>query len=248
MSTFSDWNGPQTGMSANAMIKFADAYETMKREFETHKNQELTNSEQDPHKVKAYIDERLSNANNLATNNNNAIKCLLGKFAGINNIPVTISDIQSKINAKIGETDLVSFVKGLADTVAEMQAELNKLSLLQFDNVPVGAGIRWYQDTLPEDGTYVWANGQTLYGVNQNFPDLVSVWNLTSSDNIKVPCEDHTIFKVRKATRKIEPIQHAYVEEASDTTDTINALATKLESVQGILSDLTEQLAQLQNP
>jgi len=248
MSTFSDWNGPQTGTSANAMIKYADAYEAMKREFETHKNQELTNSEQDPHKVKAYIDARLSNANNLATNNNNAIKCLLSKFAGIDNVPVTISDIQSKINAKIGETDLVSFVKGLADTVAELQAELNKLSLLQFDNVPVGAGIRWYQDVLPEDGTYVWADGQTLYGVNQNFPELARVWKLESSDNVKVPHETHTIFKVRKATRKIEPIQHAYVEEASDTTDTINALATKLESVQSILTALQTQLDGLSNP
>ena len=89
------------------------------------------------------------------------------------------------------------------------------MSLLQFDNVPVGAGIRWYKDTLPADGTYVWANGQTLYGVNQNFPELAEVWELGSSDNVVVPKEDHTIFKVRKATKRVEAIQHAYIDAAA---------------------------------
>lgn len=245
MSTFSDWNGPQTGTSANALVKFADAYERMRKELGDHEKN--ISPSYDPHGAGAYVDNKIKSVADTALASEQAIKQLLKSIAGITKeqLPMTVADIETYFNSKLNDTTLISFVTALAARVTELEAELNKLSLLQFDNVPVGAGIRWYQDVLPEDGTYVWANGQTLYGVNQNFPELAKVWNLTSADNVKVPVEDHTIFKVRRATRHIRPIEHAYIEEAEDTTDTINALATQLSSIQEKLTELSDIVTEL---
>ena len=215
MGTFSDWSGPQTGASVGALTKFIDAYESMKREFEAHKNAELTNEAHDPHKVKAYIDAELTALSKKTDNSNQGVIKLLTYLAGIEHLPVSVQDIQDHITSKLDREDLITYTCALKARVDELEAELNKLSMLQFDNVPVGGGIRWWRDTLPEDGTYVWANGQTLYGVNQNFPELARVWELDSADNVKVPKEDHTIFKVRKATVEIKPIEHAYIAAAS---------------------------------
>ncbi|MBP5594479.1 MAG: hypothetical protein J6Y02_03790 [Pseudobutyrivibrio sp.] len=247
MSTFSDWNGPQNGTSANAMIKFANAYEDMKRDLNAHKDEELTNEAHDPHKTKAYIDQKVKSISDKASENRSAISCMLKRFAGIDNVPVTVQDIIDHIKSKIGDdTDLISFVMTLVARIETLEAELNTLSLIQFDNVPVGAGIRWYRDTLPEDGTFVWANGQTLYGVNQNFPELARVWEIGSADNVKVPKEDHTIFKVRKADRKIQAIQHAYIEPVSG--DATVDFTNRLESITSQLTALQQAVDNLSNP
>ena len=215
MSTFSDWNGPQTGTSATAIVKFADAYENMRKELGAHERN--IGPSYDPHGAGAYADSKVKPVADKALASEQAIKQLLKSIAGITKeqLPMTVADIETYFNSKLDNKTLVAFVTALATRVAELETELNTLSLLQFDNVPVGAGIRWWKETLPEDGTYVWANGQTLYGVNQNFPELARVWGLDSSGNIKVPKEDHTIFKVRKATVEIKPIEHAYIAAAN---------------------------------
>ena len=215
MSTFSDWNGPQTGTSANAMIKFADAYERMRKELGDHEKN--IGPSHDPHGAGAYADSKIKPVADKALASEQAIKQLLKSIAGItkDQLPMTVADLETYFNSKLDNKTLIAFVTALATRVTELEAELNTLSLLQFDNVPVGAGIRWWKDTLPEDGTYVWANGQTLYGVNQNFPELARAWELGSADNVVVPKEDHTIFKVRKATVEIKPIEHAYIAAAS---------------------------------
>lgn len=217
MSTFTDFNGPQSGPSSASMIQYANAYAELKNKLEAHIDKELSEADQsDPHKVKSYIDSSINSLDKAQSNTNNAVKRIFKYLTGIEDLPVSVQDIQDHIKSKIGDnTDLISFVMTLVKRITELEDQLHTLSLLQFDNVPVGSGIRWWKDTLPEDGTYVWANGQTLYGVNQNFPELARVWELDSSDNVKVPKEDHTIFKVRKATVEIRPIEHAYIATAS---------------------------------
>ena len=245
MGTFSDWNGPQTGTSANAMIKFADAYQTLLNKLNNHVSADIDPdsgrqpSAKDPHGLKDYIDKKMSTANETAINSKNAIVRLLTSVAGIDHIPVTVQDVEDHFKAKIGELDLVSFVKSLADEVKKLQDEVNTLSLIQFDNVPVGSGIRWWKDTLPEDGTYVWANGQTLFGVNQNFPELARVWEIDGSDNVVVPKETHTIFKVRKATKKIHAIEHAYIDEAHPEPEvTLAGLSTRITELSDMLTNI----------
>ena len=215
MSAFTESNFPSmpqvSGSSVNAMTKLADAYSAAKAVFEAHANKQVGPGS-DPHGIKTYFDEIEEKAKTVANNakrkSDNIEALLAGKRTP------GISSAQYLVNELGNEKDVIGVVKALLDRITALETELNTLSLLQFDNVPVGAGIRWYKDTLPADGTYVWANGQTLYGVNQNFPELAEVWELGSSDNVVVPKEDHTIFKVRKADREITAIQHAYIAEA----------------------------------
>ena len=215
MSAFTDVNFPNmpqvSGSSVNAMTKLADAYTAAKAVFETHANMQIGPGS-DPHGMKAYFDEIEEKAKTVANNAKHKADNIEALLAG-KRTP-GISSAQYLINELGNEKDVIGVVKALLDRITALETELHTLSLLQFDNVPVGAGIRWYKDTLPADGTYVWANGQTLYGVNQNFPELAEVWELGSSDNVVVPKEDHTIFKVRKATVEVKPIEHAYIAEA----------------------------------
>jgi len=215
MSAFTESNFPSmpqvSGSSVNAMTKLADAYSAAKAVFETHANMQIGPGS-DPHGIKAYFDEieeKAKDKANAASHKADNIEALLAgkRTAGI-------SSAQYLTNELGNDKDVIGVIKALLDRITALETELNTLSLLQFDNVPVGAGIRWYKDTLPADGTYVWANGQTLYGVNQNFPELARAWELDSADNVVVPKEDHTIFKVRKATVEIKPIEHAYIAEA----------------------------------
>lgn len=219
MSAFTENNVPggSPGASARAAIEYARAYDAMCQELSAHTAEKagavVGDKVLDPHGFKSYVDaieEKAKETAETAGRKANNIEALLaGKRAP------GLSSAQYLVNELGNEKDVIGVIKALLDRVTSLEKELNTLSLLQFDNVPVGAGIRWWKDTLPEDGTYVWANGQTLYGVNQNFPDLVHAWNLGSADNVKVPCEDHTIFKVRKATKRIEAIQHAYIDAAA---------------------------------
>ena len=219
MSAFTDVNVPggSPGASARAAIEYAKAYDAMHQDFSAHIAEKagaitLNGQVLDPHGFKSYIDaieaKAKDIANNAKTKADNIETLLAGKRAP------GLSSAQYLVKELGNEKDVIGVVKALLDRITELETELHTLSLLQFDNVPVGAGIRWYKDTLPADGTYVWANGQTLYGVNQNFPELAEVWELGSSDNVIVPKEDHTIFKVRKATVEIKPIEHAYIAEA----------------------------------
>ena len=220
MSAFTENNVPggSPGASARAAIEYARAYDAMRQDFSAHiaeKAGATTSNNQvlDPHGFKAYVDAIEGKAKETAEaagrKANNIEALLAGKRAP------GLSSAQYLVNELGSEKDVIGVIKTLLDHIAKLESELNTLSLLQFDNVPVGAGIRWWRDELPEDGTYVWANGQTLYGVNQNFPELKRAWKLGSADNVKVPCEDHTIFKVRKATKRIEAIQHAYIDAAA---------------------------------
>lgn len=220
MSAFTENNVPggSPGASARAAIEYARAYDAMRQDFSAHiaeKAGATTSNNQvlDPHGFKAYVDAIEGKAKETAEaakrKADNIEALLAGKRTS------GLSSAQYLVNELGDEKDVIGVIKTLLGRITELEAELNTLSLLQFDNVPVGAGIRWWKDTLPEDGTYVWANGQTLYGVNQNFPDLARAWEIGSADNVKVPCEDHTIFKVRKATKRIEAIQHAYIDAAA---------------------------------
>lgn len=218
MSSFTEANVPggSPGASARAAIEYARAYDAMRQELSAHIAEKAgtTSNDQtlDPHGFKSYVDaieEKAKETAEVAKRKANNIEALL---AG--NRTQGLSSAQYLVNELGNDKDVISVIKTLLDRIDILEKELNTLSLLQFDNVPVGAGIRWWKDTLPEDGTYVWADGQTLYGVNQNFPDLARVWEIGSADNVKVPKEDHTIFKVRKATRRIEAIQHAYIDTA----------------------------------
>lgn len=218
MSAFTPDNMPQTtGMSAAAQIQYAKAYDAMRAELATHTAEKTGVNEADPHGTKAYVDAQVG----VAKNNANLAKSLASRLERIF-IGDKESDaagfgqtLEQYANKKLDNQSMLQFVTALVTRMEKLEADYNKLSLLQFDNVPVGAGIRWWKDTLPEDGTYVWANGQTLYGVNQNFPELARAWELGSADNVQVPKEDHTIFKVRKATVEIKPIEHAYIAAAS---------------------------------
>lgn len=215
MSAFTEANFPGmpqvSGSSVNAMTKLADAYNAAKAVFEAHANKQVGPGN-DPHGIKAYIDELENKAKDTANNAKHKVDNIEALLAG-KRTP-GLSSAQYLTNELGNDKDVIGVIKTLLNRITALETELNTLSLLQFDNVPVGAGIRWYRDTLPADGTYVWANGQTLYGVNQNFPELAEVWELGSSDNVVVPKEDHTIFKVRKATVEIKPIEHAYIAEA----------------------------------
>lgn len=215
MSAFTENNVPggSPGASARAAIEYARAYDAMRQDFSAHIAEKAGVNGADPHGTKAYIDAIEKKAKDTAKAAKDKADVIEDLLAGKRTSG--LSSAQYLINELGDEKDVIGVIKTLLNRIAELEAELNTLSLLQFDNVPVGAGIRWWKDTLPEDGTYVWANGQTLYGVNQNFPDLVHAWNLGSADNVKVPCEDHTIFKVRKATKRIEAIQHAYIDAAA---------------------------------
>lgn len=219
MSAFTEGNVPggSPGASARAAIEYARAYDAMRQELSGHTAEKagatLNGQTLDPHGFKSYVDaieEKAKETAEVAKRKADNIEALL---AG--NRAQGLSSAQYLVNELGNDKDVISVVKALLDRIDSLEKELNTLSLLQFDNVPVGAGIRWWKDTLPEDGTYVWANGQTLYGVNQNFPDLARVWEIGSADNVKVPKEDHTIFKVRKATKRIEAIQHAYIDTAA---------------------------------
>jgi microcystin-dependent protein len=42
--------------------------------------------------------------------------------------------------------------------------------------VPVGAVLEWYDDTLPAEGGYVWANGQIIASANTVCPILLARW------------------------------------------------------------------------
>lgn len=215
MSAFTEVNFPSmpqvSGSSVNAMTKLADAYNAAKAVFETHANKQVGPGS-DPHGIKAYFDEIEDKAKTIANGAKHKADNIEALLAGKRT--AGMSSAQYLTNELGSDKDVIGVIKALLDRITALETELNTLSLLQFDNVPVGAGIRWYKDTLPADGTYVWANGQTLYGVNQNFPELAEVWELGSSDNVVVPKEDHTIFKVRKATVEVKPIQHAYIAEA----------------------------------
>lgn len=215
MSAFTEDNVPggSPGASARAAIEYAKAYNAMHQDLSAHIAEKAGTNGVDPHGIKAYLDAIEDKAKDIAGvakfKADNIEALLAGKRTP------GLSSAQYLTNELGSEKDVIGVIKTLLNRIVALETELNTLSLLQFDNVPVGAGIRWWKDTLPEDGTYVWANGQTLYGVNQNFPDLVHAWNLGSADNVKVPCEDHTIFKVRKATKRIEAIQHAYIDAAA---------------------------------
>lgn len=206
---------PVNGMSVQAMTNLANAYTAAKNAFESHANAQVGVEGADPHGIEAYIkamqDKAMTKANKALNEANMHDNMLAGK-----NTNSSINSAQYMLNVLGVDTDIIQFIKNLLDRISALEATVNTLSLLQFDNVPVGSGIRWWKDTLPEDGTYVWANGQTLYGVNQNFPELARVWELGSSDNVQVPKEDHTIFKVRKATVEIKPIEHAYIDTAAE--------------------------------
>ena len=218
MSSFTEDNRPQMpGASAQAAIQYVKAYETMRSELAQHTAEKTGVNAADPHGTKAYIDAKVEDIKTKASTAKSLAsrieRILIGdKDADLVGFGQTIDDFAKK---KLDNQSILQFVTALVNRMEKLEADYKKLSLLQFDNVPVGAGIRWWKDTLPEDGTYVWANGQTLYGVNQNFPELARVWELGSADNVKVPKEDHTIFKVRRATVEIKPIEHAYIAAAS---------------------------------
>ena len=242
MSKFTETNFPSmpqvSGSSVSAMQKLADAYAAAKNAFEGHVNEHENG---DPHGLKSYTDAEVSKVKekaNKALHKADAVeKFLIGHNFDTASFGQTVADFVAK---KLDNQGVIEVIVALMSRIESLEKELNTLSLIQFDNVPVGAGIRWYKDTLPADGTYVWANGQTLYGVNQNFPELARVWEIGSSDNVKVPKEDHTIFKVRKADRKVTAIQHAYIEAASG-----EAPAT-LADVQAVIQSLTGTMATLQ--
>lgn len=221
MSAFTENNVPggSPGASARAAIEYAKAYDAMHQDLSAHvaeKAGAVVNGQTlDPHGFKSYIDAIENKAKDKANTASRKVD-LLEKFL-VGTFPKSgFTTLGDYALAKIGDTDLLDFVIGLIDRVKTLEDTVHTLNLLQFDNVPVGAGIRWWKDTLPEDGTYVWANGQTLYGVNQNFPELARAWEIGSADNVKVPKEDHTIFKVRKATVEIKPIEHAYIGTAAE--------------------------------
>jgi len=220
MSAFTDVNVPggSPGAFARAAIEYAKAYDAMHQEFSAHIAEKagattLNGQVLDPHGFKSYVDAIEAKAKDTAIAAKRKADNIEALLAG--NRTSGLSSAQYLTNELGNDKDVIGVIKTLLDRIAALETELNTLSLLQFDNVPVGAGIRWYKDTLPADGTYVWANGQTLYGVNQNFPELAAVWELGSSDNVVVPKEDHTIFKVRKATKRVEAIQHAYIDAAA---------------------------------
>lgn len=218
MGSFTEDNRPQMpGTSTQAMVQYTKAYEAMRSELAQHAAEKTGVNAADPHGTKAYIDAQVegikTKANTAKSLASRIERILIGdKDADLAGFGQTVENFAKK---KLDNQSILQFVTALVNRMEKLEAEYNKLSLLQFDNVPVGAGIRWWKDTLPEDGTYVWANGQTLYGVNQNFPELVRAWKLGSADNVKVPKEDHTIFKVRRATVEIKPIEHAYIAAAS---------------------------------
>lgn len=217
MSAFTEDNVPggSPGASARAAIEYAKAYDDMHRDLSAHIAEKAGAAGVDPHGIKAYIDDIEDKAKDKANAASHKVD-LLEKFL-VGTFPKSgFTTLGDYALAKIGDIDLLDFVIGLIDRVKTLEDTVHTLNLLQFDNVPVGAGIRWWKDTLPEDGTYVWANGQTLYGVNQNFPELARAWEIGSADNVKVPKEDHTIFKVRKATVEIKPIEHAYIGTAAE--------------------------------
>lgn len=249
MSTFTDSNVPgNSGMSARAMTEFAEKYAATRVQMESHIAEKAGVDGADPHGIKAYIDTIENKAKDKATkalDKASAVeKFLVGHNLDTAGFGTSVADFVAK---KLDNQGVIEFVTALVARIETLEAELNKLSLIQFDNVPVGAGIRWWKDTLPEDGTYVWANGQTLYGVNQNFPELVRAWHLSSADNVKVPKEDHTIFKVRKADRKVTAIQHAYIEAANgEVPTTLADVAAAVSSLTGTLATLQEAVANLQ--
>lgn len=220
MSAFTENNIPVGGggaQSARAAIEYAKAYDAMRNELTGHVTEKTGVNEADPHGTKAYVDQQVSTAKENARDAKALVARLERIFIGDKDSDAagfgqTIEDFAKK---KLDNQSILQFITALVTRMETLEEEYHKLSLLQFDNVPVGAGIRWWKDELPEDGTYVWANGQTLYGVNQNFPELARVWKLGSADNVKVPKEDHTIFKVRKATVEIKAIEHAYIAAAS---------------------------------
>lgn len=200
MSSFTDSNMPANAQGATntaAMAQLAREYTALCNILNEHTASELGTGGQDPHKVKAYIDEQINAINTKATTAKSKATTLERLIVGDTSQAGFGQTLEAFFNKKLDNKSMVEFVVALVNRIEMLEDKLNTLSLLQFDNVPVGAGIRWYKDTLPEDGTYVWANGQTLYGVNQNFPELARVWELGSSDNVRVPKEDHTIFKVR---------------------------------------------------
>jgi len=218
MSSFTESNTPGvSSQSARAQIEYAEAYAAMQALFNTHVNEKTGVNEADPHGTKAYIDAQVDSIKDKA----NTAKSLAARLERIfigdkeHDAAGFGQTVEQYAKKKLDDKSVLQFITALVDRIETLETEYNKLSLLQFDNVPVGAGIRWWKDTLPEDGTYVWANGQTLYGVNQNFPELARAWELGSADNVQVPKEDHTIFKVRKATVEIKPIEHAYIAAAS---------------------------------
>lgn len=247
MSAFTEVNVPggNPGASSRAAIEYAKAYATMQQQLSAHLTETAGAEGVDPHGIKAYINAIENKAKDTANCAKNKANVLESVIAGKRS--TGISSAQYLINSLGADTDVILFVKGLATKVAELEAELNTLSLLQFDNVPVGAGIRWWKDTLPEDGTYVWANGQTLYGVNQNFPELARVWDLDSSGNVQVPKEDNTIFKVRKATKKIHAIEHAYIDEVSGTATTVEGLSSRITELSDMLESIQGALEAMQN-
>jgi len=218
MSSFTESNAPgMSSQDARAQIEYAKAYAAMQASFNTHVNEKTGVNEADPHGTKAYIDAQVDSIKDKA----NTAKSLAARLERIfigdkeHDAAGFGQTVEQYAKKKLDDKSVLQFITALVDRIETLETEYNKLSLLQFDNVPVGAGIRWWKDTLPEDGTYVWANGQTLYGVNQNFPELARAWELGSADNVQVPKEDHTIFKVRKATVEIKPIEHAYIAAAS---------------------------------
>jgi hypothetical protein len=220
-------------------MEYAKAYDAMRIALDGHISEKAGVDGMDPHGIKAYMDAIETKAKDTADAAKSKANIVENMLAGKR--ATGMSPALYLVNLLGGNTDVIATVKALLDRIAALEKELNTLSLLQFDNVPVGAGIRWYKETLPADGTYVWANGQTLYGVNQNFPELARVWELGSSDNVVVPKEDHTIFKVRKADRKVTAIQHAYIEAAS------GVVPTTLADVQAAIQSLTGTMATLQS-
>ena len=246
MGAFTETNVPggSPGASSRAAIEYARAYDAMRQELSAHTAEKagaITPDGQvlDPHGFKSYVDAIEAKAKDTAAAAKHKVDNIEALLAGKRTPGLSSAQYFAK---ELGnDKDVISVIKALLKRIDDLEKELNTLSLIQFDNVPVGAGIRWYKDTLPEDGTYVWANGQTLYGVNQNFPELARVWELGSSDNVKVPKEDHTIFKVRKADRKVTAIQHAYIEAASGEAP------TTLADVQAAIQSLTGTMATLQS-
>lgn len=243
MSAFTDANMPGSPvMSAKAQIEYEKAYSLMRGELSGHVTEKTGVNDADPHGTKAYVDAQVttvkSNANTAKSLAERLERIFIGdKEHDAAGFGQTVEQYAKK---KLDNQSVLQFITTLVDRMETLEKEYNKLSLLQFDNVPVGAGIRWWKDTLPEDGTYVWAEGQTLYGVNQNFPDLARAWEIGSADNVKVPKEDHTIFKVRKADRKISAIQHAYIESAN------GEVPTTLADTAAAVNDLVGRLATLQ--
>ncbi len=250
MSAFTEDNVPgSSSREARAQIEYAKAYAAMEALFKSHVNEKTGVNEADPHGIKAYIDAQVSTAKSNAATAKSLAERLERIFIGDkeNDAAGFGQTVEQYAKKKLDNQSVLQFVTALVDRIEALEKELNTLSLLQFDNVPVGAGIRWWKDTLPEDGTYVWANGQTLYGVNQNFPELARAWEIGSADNVQVPKEDHTIFKVRKADRKISAIQHAYIESANgEVPTTLADVAAAVSSLAGNLATLQEAVTALQ--